>query len=117
MKTTLITLATLLSLSTVASAAPGQSGQSKDAGQKPPTTFRSGLDLIAIDVQVIDREGVPVADLGPDKFEVTINGRRRRVVSADLVESRSAATLSPAERAAVSAGAPVIPMLARVVVI
>jgi VWFA-related protein len=113
MHKTLTTLAMLLSLS--AAGVPA-AGQSKDTAQKPPTTFRSSLDLIAVDVQVIDREGVPVTGLSPDKFEVTINGRRRRVVSADLVESRSAMVLTPAERAAASGG-PVIPMLPRVVVI
>ena len=66
-------------------------GGPQDATQKPQTTFRSGLDVIAVDVQVIDRNGVPVPGLGPDKFEVTINGRRRRVLSAELIESRSAA--------------------------
>jgi len=92
-------------------------GGPQDATQKPQTTFRSGLDVIAVDVQVIDRNGVPVPGLGPDKFEVTINGRRRRVLSAELIESRSAATLSPAERAAATAGPPVVPALARVVFI
>jgi VWFA-related protein len=90
--------------------------QSQSGAQKPPTTtFRSGLDLIAVDVQVIDREGTPVAGLGPEKFEVTINGRRRRVVSANLVESRSVTTLTAAERAAATSGPPVIPNLPRVV--
>ena len=113
MHKTLTTLAVLLSLSAAAASA---AGQSQNSAQKPPTTFRSGLDLIAVDVQVIDREGAPVTGLGPEKFEVTINGRRRRVVSADLVESRSALTLTPAERAAAQGGS-AIPMLPRVVVI
>ena len=117
MKTPLIALASLLSLNLAAQAAAAPD-QNQDATQKPPTTFRAGLDLIAIDVQVIDREGIPVTGLGPDKFEVTINGKRRRVVSADLVESRSALNLSPVERAVASGGGPtVIPMLPRVVVI
>lgn len=97
-------------------AATTLSAQQPDA-QKPPTTFRAGLDVIAVDVQVIDRNGMPVAGLGPDKFDVTINGKRRRVLSADLVESRSATTLSPEERAAAAAGPPVIPTLPRVVFI
>src|SRR3954468_1440046 len=116
MKTSSITLAIFLALSAAPPSVGAQSPPAQDAGQKPPTTFRSSLDLIAIDVQVIDREGVPVTGLGPDKFEVTINGKRRRVISADLVESRSAMTLSPAERAA-AAGPTIIPMLPRVVVI
>jgi VWFA-related protein len=117
MKTPLIGLATLLSLSVASLPAAAPPGQGQATTQKPPTTFRSGLDLIAIDVEVIDRDGVPVEGLGPDKFEVTINGKRRRVVSADLVESRSALSLTPAERAAATAGPTVIPMLPRVVMI
>ena len=50
-------------------------------------TFRSAVDLIAVDVQVVDDDGRPVVRLGPDDFEVSIDGRRRRVVSADYVES------------------------------
>ena len=65
--------------------------------QQPPTRFRTGIDLIAVDVQVIDRDGHPIAELGPDKFEVRINGRRRRVVTAQLIgpESTLEAVVSP----------------------
>ena len=48
-------------------------------------TFRATVDLVAVDVQVVDRDGRPIPNLGPDKFEVLIDGRRRRVVSADFV--------------------------------
>ncbi len=113
MRTRLTTLTAVFLLT----AATLSAGQQQGATQKPTTTFRSGLDVIAVDVQVIDRNGVPVSGLGPDKFEVTINGRRRRVLSADLVESRSATSLSPEERAAATAGPPVIPTLPRVVFI
>ena len=58
----------------------------------PATTVRVGVDVIAVDVQVIDRDGRPVAGLGPDKFEVTMDGRRRRVVSAEFVASHRAGT-------------------------
>jgi VWFA-related protein len=44
-------------------------------------TFRSSVDLIAVDVQVIDRSGHPVLALGAEDFEVTLDGRRRPVVS------------------------------------
>jgi VWFA-related protein len=92
-------------------------GQQSGATQRPTATFRSGLDVIAVDVQVIDSSGVPVAGLGPDKFSVTINGRRRRVLSAELVESRGATSLTAVERAAAIAGPPVVPTLPRVVFI
>ena len=92
-------------------------GQQPDATQKPATTFRSRLDIIAVDVQVSDRNGVPVSGLAPDKFDVTINGHRRRVLSAELIESRSATSMTAVERAAATAGPPVRPTLARVVFI
>jgi VWFA-related protein len=50
-------------------------------------TFRSEVDYIAVDVQVVDGSGRPVERLGPDKFEVSIAGKRRRVVSADFLRN------------------------------
>ena len=55
------------------------------ADQDAPRPFRVAVDVVAVDVQVIDRAGRPVPDLGPEKFSVTINGRRRRVVSAERI--------------------------------
>nr|AGD93290.1 hypothetical protein orf512 [uncultured bacterium]AGD93323.1 hypothetical protein orf512 [uncultured bacterium] len=101
----------LLGAATVSAA-----GQTPEAPKQAPT-FRSGLDVIAVDVQVIDRSGAPVAGLGPEKFTVTINGRPRRVLSAELVESRSATSMTAVERAAATAGPPVVPTLPRVVFI
>ena len=57
--------------------------------QAPPI-FRSGTDVIAVDVQVVDHDGQPVTGLTPDQFQVTINGRRRRVASATLIAARGA---------------------------
>ena len=54
-------------------------------GQEP--TFRSSVDVIVVDVQVVDKDGTPVVGLGPESFEVQIAGHRRRVVSADHVRS------------------------------
>lgn len=56
--------------------------------QQPPT-FRSSVDLVAVDVQVVDRTGRPIANLKPGDFQVEIGGRKRRVVSADFIESAS----------------------------
>lgn len=53
------------------------------AGQQP--TFRSAVDLIAVDVQVVNGAGDPVDRLGPQAFEVSIRGQRRRVVSAEFI--------------------------------
>ena len=53
--------------------------------QQPPLTFRSQTELVAVDVQVIDRIGQPIAGLTNGDFQVSINGRPRKVLSADLV--------------------------------
>ena len=47
--------------------------------------FPAAVELVAVDVTVVDGEGRPVADLRTDDFEVKVGGRRRRVVTAQLV--------------------------------
>lgn len=56
------------------------------AQAQPTPTIRSGVEVLAVDVQVVDKEGYAFPRLGPDDFEVTIDGRRRRVLSVDLVK-------------------------------
>src|SRR5579871_629769 len=51
--------------------------------QRP--TFRAGVDLVAVDVRVIDKDGHPIVDLKPGDFQVEIGGHKRSVVSADFV--------------------------------
>ena len=58
--------------------------QAPPPGAQGPT-FRTGVDLITIDVGVVDGRGNPVADLGAAEFSVKIDGEVRRVVSAELV--------------------------------
>lgn len=65
------------------------------AADEQQATFRSTVDLIAVDVQVVDSDGRPVVGLGPGTFEVEINGKRRKVVSADFIDS-VAETAGPA---------------------
>ena len=73
------------------------------AGQDKPAPFRVAVDVVAVDVQVIDKNGHPVPDLGPEKFSVTINGRRRRILSAERIGSeggeRSVAAATPSATA------------------
>ncbi len=57
------------------------------AAQTP--TFRGSVDLIAVDVEVVDRNGTPVADLASGKFSVSIDGHDRRIVSVDQVKHSS----------------------------
>lgn len=49
-------------------------------------TFRSNVNMLAIDAVVVDREGTPILGLLPDDFVVSVNGKPRRVVYATLVQ-------------------------------
>ena len=42
--------------------------------------------MVAIDASVVDQSGTPVGGLTPDDFEVTVDGTRRRVVSAQFID-------------------------------
>jgi VWFA-related protein len=71
------TAVTIFALSAAAMASVGQ--------QQP--TFRSSVDVIVVDVQIIGRDGLPVTSLTAGDFEVTIGGKRRQVQSVELVRA------------------------------
>ena len=71
----------------------------QEQGGRP--VFRGGVDVLSVDVQVVDSAGHPVTGLAPDAFSVTIGGRKRRVISAELVSAHR-----PAETASVSVTPP-----------
>jgi VWFA-related protein len=58
-------------------------------------TFRSGVDLIRIDVSVADQDGRPAADLSADDFVVTIDGSPRRVAFARFYGPESESQPAP----------------------
>ncbi len=58
----------------------------RGADAQTPPVFKSGVELITIDVSVIDKAGDPVRSLRSDQFQVMVDDRPRRVVSAELVE-------------------------------
>jgi len=68
-----------------AAAAVSLAGQSQTETPAQGPTFRTGIDVIAVDVAVVDGKGQPVEDLLPPDFVVKIDGVPRRVVSADHV--------------------------------
>jgi VWFA-related protein len=47
--------------------------------------FRSGVDVMSIDVTVVDERSRPILGLKPEDFTVRLDNRDRRVVSADWV--------------------------------
>src|SRR4249919_3452753 len=61
-----------------------QAGQTGAQAQQP--VFRSEVERVRVDVQVVNSaKGDPVIGLGLDDFEVWLDGRQRRVASAELV--------------------------------
>jgi VWFA-related protein len=53
------------------------------AQQKP--TFKSGVEVVLLDVNVVDQSHAPVTDLKPGDFVVSVDRKPRKVVSAQFV--------------------------------
>ena len=92
----LLTLtAVLLTLSATAFAQTTPPAQPTTPAAQPPRTdqnaqpqpIRVSIDVVAVDVQVIDRNGQPVPDLGPEKFSVTGEFEDRAAAWAEIEAS------------------------------
>lgn len=69
-------------------------------GQLPRPSFTSSVDIVSVDVNVIDRNGRPVRDLGTGDFTLTVDGHPRKIASAQFVSVTAPAMASeplPAE--------------------
>ena len=89
-------LALTLLVVAVTCAPQPQARQAPQAPQAP--TFRSAVELTALDVTVVDSSGRPLKDLTPEEFTVRVDGKSRRVVRAEWVplgKSESTPTLPP----------------------
>ncbi|HXW08803.1 MAG TPA: VWA domain-containing protein [Vicinamibacterales bacterium] len=76
----------VLGVLAVAGALAVEDGRAQDQAPRPPAaTFRSAVDLVPVDVNVIDRNGRPIADLTAGDFVLTVDGRPRTIVSAEYV--------------------------------
>ena len=73
--------------------------QQPEPGQRP--VFRSGVELVSIDVNVVDRQGQAIRGLSASDFTVTVDRQARRVVSAEFVDA-AAVTAQSAALATVS---------------
>jgi hypothetical protein len=73
-----LALAATVVLSAQDKPAPAQSAQ-------PPQTFKSSVDLVPVDVNVIDRNGRPIADLAANDFSLKVDGKPRRIASAQFI--------------------------------
>src|SRR5436190_12923089 len=54
--------------------------------------FRSGVEVLEVDVSVVDGQGKPVPDLQALEFIVSVDGQPRRVVSSEFISDVSPAS-------------------------
>ncbi len=71
--------AVLVAASLAVCLAAGASGMASGAAGQPSPVFRGAVDLVPVSVTVSDREGVPIAGLPADAFEVLEDGRLQTV--------------------------------------
>jgi VWFA-related protein len=69
----------------VAALALALSTASQAQEPQPRATFKSNVDLVPVDVNVIDKDGRPVADLGAADFTLAVDGKPRRIASAQFI--------------------------------
>jgi VWFA-related protein len=72
--------------------------EARQAGVPQPPVFRSGTDLVRLDIRVTDADGRPVADLRPDEFEITEAGTARPVLFFQHVQEPEGTYLEAARR-------------------
>jgi VWFA-related protein len=69
---------------------PPQPPSSQSPPQQAPPTFRTGVDLVAVDVSVVDSTGRPVRELEARDFQLKVDGRARRIASVQYVSQEIA---------------------------
>jgi len=83
-------LSVLIALFVAGSGASTLQAQSQQA-----PVFRSGIEVMEVDVTVVDSKGMPVRDLRAPEFTVTVDGQPRRVISAEFISERTTSTGEP----------------------
>ncbi|MGE5816323.1 MAG: hypothetical protein ACM36C_17695, partial [Acidobacteriota bacterium] len=71
----------------------GRPGAQQSTSDQP--AFRSGVELVTVEVGAVDKDGRPVRGLTPEDFKVTVAGQPRRIVTAEYVEVGSPADPGP----------------------
>ena len=69
-------------------AVPAGQTAEQTAGQQP--RFRASVEVTSVDVAVVDNQGKPLVDLQPADFTVRVDGKSRRVITAEWVSLATA---------------------------
>ncbi|MGE0361045.1 MAG: VWA domain-containing protein [Vicinamibacterales bacterium] len=67
-------------------AAPAQPPAPAAAAQEQAPVFRTGVEVLPVDVTVVDRDGRQVTDLTAADFQVEVDGRPRKVLTAEYIK-------------------------------
>ena len=73
--------------------------------QPPKATFKSSVDVVPVDVSVIDRAGRPIPDLTAQDFALAVDGKPRRIASAEFISIAATADPAPARAVEYSSNA------------
>ena len=66
-------------------APPAPSNPAPAQSQQPKPVFRTGAELVRVDVAVLDKHGAPVTTLKADDFELTDEGERQEIKSFQYI--------------------------------
>ena len=73
--------------------------------QPPRPTFKSTVDLVPVDVSVVDKNGRPVSDLAAQDFTLLVDGKPRRIASAEFISIANTTEAAPARTVEYSSNA------------
>jgi VWFA-related protein len=73
--------------------------------QPPRATFKSTVDLVPVDVSVVDRNGRPVPDLTAQDFTLSVDGKPRKIASAEFISIAATPEAVPARTVEYSSNA------------
>ena len=98
MRRSLLAFAVAAALAVASMTGPSLEAQSAPPAQSPATppspqqaqpavpVFRSGVDLVRIDVRVTDKDGLPIRDLRPEEVKISEEGDNRPILLFQHVE-------------------------------
>lgn len=73
-------------------------GQAAPPAPDQPPVFRTGVEVLPLDVTVLDRDGRQVVDLTAAEFQVEVDGKPRKIVSAEYIKLTDALAAGTAPR-------------------
>ena len=74
---------------------------------QPAARFRAGIDLLTVQATVTGSDGLPVTDLKPGDFTVTVSGKPRKVLFARFYSADTSSAIVPGASGITAPGIPI----------